>query len=220
MITIIYLPNQVWHSHYRKKRRFSIALSTSLQNLGFPVSSQDGNSQPWVVATDLAPHALALTIANANNNNVVVETANMDHFDQSSIQEVKKEFFPQKNENADRQTRNLPNSNGFSLVFGSSLLGLFQDTHRLDSTLWQILDQLLDSNNPNALVILAHNREDALRLPPESEFAYRLVRRLSGSDDFFGNMKSRAGDSSDFEVSVIQRKATECRNDPMSSTDD
>ena len=180
----------------------------------------DRTAHPWVVATDLAPHALALTIANANNNNVGVETTIMDHFEQSSMEEAKSKFFSHKKENADMETQNQPNPDAFSLVFGSSLLGLFQDTDRLDSALWKTLDELLDSTNPNSLVILAHNRDDSLKLPPHPDFRYRLVRRLSGSDDFFGTMINRAGDASELVISVIQRRASECRDIPIEPTTD
>lgn len=165
------------------------------------------------MATDLAPHALALTMANAKSNNVNVRTAIMDHFDKSSVQDVKKRLFMGENE---QQKENQLNHTGFSLIFGSSLQGLFQDTDREDSVLWRTLDQLLDSNDPNSLVILAHNRDDALKIPPHSNFSYHRVRRLSASDEFFGNMKSRAGDASDFEISVLQSRATQCRNVPLS----
>lgn len=174
------------------------------------------------MATDLAPHALALAMANAKSNSIDLGTAIMDHSDQSSVQDVKKRFFPQKKEHvfetdlsSDRQKQKQPYHTGFSLIFGSSLQGLFQETDRLDSTLWRTLDQLLDTNNPNALVILAHNRADTLKIPPDSNFSYHLVRRLSASDEFFGNMKSRAGDESDFEISVLQPRPTQCREMPL-----
>jgi hypothetical protein len=193
-----------------------------LQKLGFPFSSShDPNNQPWVVATDLVPHALALSMANAKSNNVDLGTAIMDHFDQSSVQDVKKRFFPQKKEHicetdlsSDRQKQKQPYHTGFSLIFGSSLQGLFQDTDRLDSILGRTLDQLLDSNNPNALVIIAHNRADTLKIPPDSNFSYHLVRRLLASDEFFGNMKNRAGDVSE---SVLQPRPTLCREMPLPS---
>ena len=172
------------------------------------------------MATDLAPHALALAIANAKSNNVDLGTAIIDHSDQSSVQDVKKRFFPQKKNHetdlsSDNQKQKQPNHTGFSLIFGSSLQGLFQETDRLDSTLWRTLDQLLDTNNPNALVVLAHNRADRLKIPTDSNFSYHLVRRLSASDEFFGNMKSRAGDESDFEISVLQPRSTQCREKPL-----
>lgn len=137
------------------------------------------------MASDLAPHALALTMANAKNNGVQLEIAPMDHFDQNSVKNVKKKFFPSNEdlgfENgvcSDRLNRKQLYRSGFSLVFGSSLQGLFQGTDRLDSALWKTLDQLLDSNNPNALAILAHNRDDALKVqqpPSVNNLGRRIV---------------------------------------------
>ena len=50
------------HQHVSYTR--SIALAKSLQKLGPPfASSHDPNNQSWVMATDLAPYALALTMA-------------------------------------------------------------------------------------------------------------------------------------------------------------
>ena len=204
--------SQVWHSHHCYIYCWSIALARSLKTLGYPFSSsQNPNGQPWVVASDFAPHSLALTMANANNNEVDVGTVIMDHFDQSSVKEVKKRFFPHNVEHVDTQNRNQPDRDGFSLIFGSSLQGLFQDTDRLDSALWKALYHLLDSNNPNSLVILAHNREDSLKIPSHANFPFQLVRKLSATEGFFGNMKSRAGDVSDFEISVLQPRTTQCK---------
>jgi hypothetical protein len=194
-----------------------------MQRLGFPLSD-DPENDPWVVATDIAPHALALTMANAKSNNVNVGAMVMDHFDQASVQDVKERFFSRKNEctsetdsSSDKQKQNQPLPGGFSLIFGSSLLGLFQDTDRVDSALWRTLDQLLEWNNPNALVILAHNRADTLKIPPDPDFPYHMVRRLSASDEFFGNMSGRTGDASDFEISVLQPRVTQCSGIPPSS---
>ena len=198
-------------------RRFrSIAFAKSLEREAFPFSSKVAlYNQSWVVATDLAPNALALSMANAKSNNVHLDTAVLDHFNQSSVHEMKKRFFQQGQKDLferdgqfDRHDQYQPYHNGFRLVFGSSLQGLFQDTDRLDSALWKTLDQLLDSNAPNALAILAHNRDDKLQVPIHTKFPYHLVRRISASDEFFGNMKTRAGDVSDFEISILQRRAT------------
>ena len=201
------------HRHISYTR--SISLAKSLQKLGPPfASSHDSNNQSWVMATDLAPYALALTMANAKTNNVHISTAIMDHFDESSVQGVKEKIFPPIEDNLEIDT-SLDNQNltptGFSLIFGSSLQGFFQDTDRVDSALWKTLDQLIDKEDPNALVILAHNRADTLKIPHDSDFSYDIVRRISASDEFFGSMRNRAGDVSDFEISVLKLRNTQCQ---------
>ena len=193
--------------------------------MGFPfLSSHHPKNQPWVVATDVAPHALALTMANANSHHVDIGTALMDYFNQTSVQDVKKKFFPPRLKNrletdlsSDGQKQAQPQHVGFALVFGSSLQRLFQDTDRPESVLWRTLDELLDLNNPNSLAILVHHRADPLTLPPDINFPYRLVRRLSASDEVFGNMKTRDGDASDFEICVFQPHAAHRRETKSSS---
>ena len=206
----------------------SIALAKSLQRMGFPsLSFEHREKQPWVVATDVAPHALALITANANNNQVddIIDTSLMDHFNQTSIQEVKKTIFPSRitetrkaylSYNTQEQTRR--QNDGFAMIFGSSLQGLFEDTDRPESVLWRTLDELLDRNNKNSLVILGHSRAEPLKIPPDPNFSYRLVRRLSASDAFFGHMKTRAGDKSDFEICVFQPQTSTNHNKFTSSS--
>merc|ERR1712238_82769 len=200
----------------------SIALAKSLQRMWFPSLSSEHRKkqQPWVVATDVAPHALALTMANANKNQVddIIDTSLMDHFNQTSIQEVKKNKFPSriiKTRKAhlfyNTQEQTWPQNDGFAMIFGSSLQGLFQDTGCPESFLWRTLDELLDRNNKNSLVILGHSRVEPFKIPPDPNFPYRLVRRLSASDAFFGDMKTRTGDKSDFEIYVFQPQTTNQR---------
>ena len=125
----------------------------------------------------------------------------MDHFNQTSLEEIKQRFFPRKTENA--KILNELHRNGFSLIFGSSLQGLFRDTDRSDSPLWKAIDQLLDANDPKSLVILAHNREDLQNVP--SDVPYQLVRQILSTDPFFGNIKNRAGDAeAEFALSVFK----------------
>ena len=127
----------------------------------------------------------------------------MDHFNQSSREEIKQQFFSRKAKNA--KIFSELHRDGFSLIFGSSLQGLFRDTDRSDSPLWRVIDQLLVSNDPKSLVILAHNREDLQNIP--SDVPYQLVRQVPSTDPFFGNMKNRAGDAeADFVVSVFKPK--------------
>lgn len=198
----------------------SIALAKSLQRMDLPFlpsSDHHGKQQPWVVATDVAPHALALTMANANNNDVddIIDTSLMDHFNQTSMQNVKNKYFPPRivdtiktNSSCNTQEQIRTLDDGFAMIFGSSLQGLFQDTDRPESVLWKTLDGLLDRNNPNSLAILVHSRVEPLKVPPDPNFPYRLVRRLSASNKFFGDMKTRAGEASDFEIYVFQPQNT------------
>ena len=116
------------------------------------------------------------------------------------------EYIPSNSKKVNFKTEKKYKNNGFSLIFGSSLQGLFQGTGRRDGTLWKVLDELLDAN-PASLVILGHTVSEQIDLPPDP-FPYRLVRRLSASDDFFGDMKTRNGETSDYEICVFQLKAT------------
>ena len=207
----------------------SIALAKSLQRMDFPSLSSDhhGKQQPWVVATDVAPYALALTMANANTNDVddIINTSLMDHFNQTCMQDVKNKYFPPRridtiktnsSHSIQEQIRTL--GDGFAMIFGSSLQGLFQDTDRPESVLWKTLDELLDRNNPNSLAILVHNRVEPLKVPPDPNFPYRLVRRLSASHKFFGDMKTRTGETSDFEIYVFQPNNTHHKDFTSSSS--
>lgn len=193
----------------------SIALAKSLERMGFPFSSsRHSKSQPWVVATDFAPHALALTMANAKNNHVKIGTALMDYFNQSSVRDAKDRknifFLPERKEKdlcLEKKNQNYGQQVGYPLVFGSSLQGLFQETDRVNSALWRTLDELIDLNNPHALAILVHNRADPLKIPNDANFSFRLVRRLSGSHDVFGNMKTRTAETAEFEIYVFKPEA-------------
>ncbi|VEU42001.1 unnamed protein product [Pseudo-nitzschia multistriata] len=190
----------------------SVVLAKSLKSMGFPSSSYHAKCKPWVVATDLAPHALALAIANGKRNLVDLSVSLVDHFNQSSVKEMKSKYFFQEVKKTasmyEKEEQNYARSIGFPLVFGSSLQGLFQDTDKKDCALWKSLEALIDMNNPNALAILVHNRADPLRLPNDANFSFRLVRRISGSHEVFGNMKTRNGDTSEFEIYVFQRQIT------------
>jgi hypothetical protein len=164
-----------------------IALALQLRDY---LRGQGDSSPPLVVATDVAPQSLALTKANAWFNNANITTLQLNHTNITSVSEAKKRFF----------FFNKSQTRGFAMVLGSSLMGLFHGTQDPKSMLWTILDMLLDQNNPHALAILVHVRSDPL-LPP-TDGSFQLVRRISG--DTFG-MKTRAGESSDFEISVFQR---------------
>lgn len=143
------------------------------------------NNSIVVVATDKAPHALALTNTNSHAANASVGTARLDHFNTTDIWRFRQEHSP----------------SGFSIVLGSSLQALFDDTtDDRDHQLWTTLELLVDSSNPNAVVLLAHSI-NTLKAPQDGSF--RLVRKISGNQ--FG-MKTRYGESSDFEISVFQRQ--------------
>jgi hypothetical protein len=143
---------------------------------------------PLVVSTDVAPQALALTIANAWSNDASIATLRMNHTNVASVAEMKNALFSDSH-------------HGFAIVMGSSLQAIFHDTQNSDSVLWPVLDILLDKKNPEAIAAFVHTRTEPLQAPEDGSF--QLLRRISG--DSFG-MTTRAGESSDFEVSVLRRR--------------
>jgi hypothetical protein len=62
------------------------------------------------------------------------------------------------------------------------------------------LEMLFDKNNSKASAFFEHTRTDRSEAPENNSFT--LLRRISG--DVFG-MKTRSGESSDFEISVFRR---------------
>ena len=144
------------------------------------------NGKAVVVATDVAPHAMALATANAKANLARVAFSRINHTDISSLEAVKSKF--------------TLGNRGFAVVMGSSLESLFGGTEDPQSRLWKILDVLLDPSNPNAIAVLTHTTTDPLQAPVDGSF--RLLRQVSGS--VFG-MQSRAGSTSCFEISLFQR---------------
>eukprot|EP00536_Pseudo-nitzschia_multiseries_P004394 jgi/Psemu1/302546/fgenesh1_kg.73_\ len=151
-------------------------------------------------------------MANAKNNHADIGIALVDHFNQSCLQHLRTKFFkPESSEiepSSEKQMHSTGGNIGFPLVYGSSLQGLFQETDRADSALWRTLHELIDFNNPNALAILVHNRANPLMIPNDINFSFELVRKLSGGEDFFGNMKARASGTSEFEIYVFRPKPT------------
>lgn len=138
-----------------------------------------------VMATDKAPHALALTIANSQAANASVQTALLDHSNATDIVRFLDEH----------------SSAGFAVVLGSSLQAMFDvTTDDREHQLWKTLDLLLDPSNPHAVALLAHSIK-TLRSPRDGGF--RLVRTISGNK--FG-MRTRYSEESDFEISVFQRR--------------
>ena len=84
------------------------------------------------------------------------------------------------------------------MVIGSSLQAFFDGTNDSKAPVWAALDILLDRSNRNAIAIFSHTRSEPIEQPSNASF--RLLRRISG-DDF--NMKTRSGESSDFELSLF-----------------
>ena len=174
----------------------SIALSYHLlQRRRLQGNTTIRSLSPLVVATDVAPQALSLTVSNAYFNRVstVLSTQHMNFTNVQSIDNV------MANVSGDDAT----DANGFAMVVGSSLQAGFENLQDPASPLWTALHRLLDSHNPHALAVLVHNRSD--RLMPPSDGSFVVSRRISG-DDFF--MPTRTGDSSDFEISVFHRRSS------------
>ncbi len=166
----------------------SIALTLYLQH---QYSYDQYRTSPPVVATDVAPHSLALTLSNAWCNGARLTVDFLDYDNMSSILAAKERYYP-------AITTSEPT--GFSVIMGSSLQSLFEDSHFADSSLWKALDLLLDRKNPHALAILVHTKSNPLVPPPSGSFD--LVRHISGDRL---EMMTRTGDSSDFEVFLFRR---------------
>jgi hypothetical protein len=145
--------------------------------------------QSFVVATDFAPHSLALLIANTQANKAPVTIARADHMNVTSLSELKERSFPHDG-----------GETGFAIVLGSSLQAFFVGTEESSADLWKALDVLLDRRNPHAVAVLAHTKAEPVHPPSDGRF--RLCRRISG-DKF--RMKTRSGEESDFVISVFQR---------------
>jgi hypothetical protein len=160
-------------------------------------SHRQQHTSPAVVATDVAPYSLALTISNAWHNDANLAIDFLNNTNISSVEEAREKHFPTTN-----GTGKVSKHCGFAIVMGSSLQLFFQDSDNPSSNLWKTLDILLDQNNPHAVAIFVHVRSYPL-LPP-SDGSFELIEQLSG--DRFG-MQTRTGDSSDFEIFVFRRRA-------------
>lgn len=167
----------------------SIALALSLQEK----PHQKGRVS--VVSSDVAPQSLALSMANAHSNGVSIDAVALNHTDLESIDAFKAEYFP-------TEATSFEAEGGFSFIFGSSLPDLFQDSSNPMSMLWIVLDRLLDNRTPNSFAVLAHVKSNPLLPPVDSSF--ELVRTIDG--DAF-EMQTRSGDSSDFCLFVLRRRA-------------
>lgn len=149
-----------------------------------------GNA-PSVVATDVSPHSLALTLSNSwcNGANVTVDFLNYDNM--TSVLETRQHYYP-----AIKSSE----PTGFPVVIGSSLQSIFEDSHNNNSNLWTTLDLLLDKHNPHALAVFVHTRSNPLTPPPNGSF--ELVRQISGD---ILEMQTRTGETSDFELFLFRR---------------
>lgn len=171
----------------------SIALAWYLQ--------QYGAERHQVVATDVAPHALALTVSNAWHNDVSVAVDLLNYTNTTTVKEIREKYFLTP---MGTSTRSPDKQSGFAVVMGSSLQSLFRDSHEPSSILWKTLGILMDRSNPHAIAILVHVRSDPV-MPP-SDGSFELIAQISG-DRF--DMQTRAGDSSDFEIFIFRRRSQE-----------
>ena len=152
-----------------------------------------------VVATDFSRSSLGLITSNSYQNNIenLVHAHEIDHMSFDSVTRLLKRFYP--------------DGDGFDLIFGSSLQGFFDRTSDPDARLWRTLDALLSRSNQNALVLLVHVRStnEKIILPESRQCdanSFDVVSRISG-DVFL--MRTRDGNTSDFEIVVLKRRFCE-----------
>lgn len=174
----------------------SIALSLLFDLMGTSQDDASGRSiEPLVTTTDVAQSALAATITNAQINGVSIRPLILNHFNITEVKAAKDAMFPQ--------------GGGYSLVMGSSLQSFFDNGNDPTSTLWMVLDILLDRNNPHALAIFVHGKS-ALVAPEDGSF--ELIQKISG--DQFG-MQTLWGEPSDFEIFVFRRPSKSREGDEL-----
>ena len=163
----------------------SIALSLYIQGelLKKEAQSSDVTWKNLVLATDTAMHALALAKANAERNHAQIDIARLDYNNPTQLERI----------------ANM--SGGFAVVIGSSLQAFFDNTDDPTAKIWTALDILLDRNNPKAVALFCHTRSEPIK--PASDGSFELIRTISG-DEF--NMQTRAGEPSDFEISLFGRQ--------------
>ena len=160
-----------------------------------PHAMNSTKSLPLVVATDIAPHAVATILTNARLNQAtgIIKGRVLNH---SNVDDVVV--------GASRRTT-VPDGGGrgYHLVLGSSLQDFFDTPPNDPSSLliWKGLEVLLDRTNPHALAIFVHG-QSALTAPQDGG-SFELIRRISG--DHFG-MQTLWGASSDFEIFVFRRR--------------
>lgn len=162
------------------------------------------------VASDNAAHSLALTITNACDNGLrddFISTAFLDFTNMTSVHHLKDRMFP-------RAHGTSRSSDGFSLIFGSSLQTLFRDSDQSASLLWRVLDTLLDRTNPEATVLFAHARSDTIKVPQQ------LTLFEGRGCIVFDHMQTRDGLESDFEICVFRRTETTVRSQESHGLDE
>lgn len=153
-----------------------------------------------IVATDSSKASCALIIQNSYQNGVgnMINATELNHMEYSSLSNLREHFF---GNSIDEKI-----GEGFNLIFGSSLQGLFHETSKTNAKLWRTLDALLSKTDPNAIVILSHVRSgnDRIEVPEykRSRGGFECIRRISG-DTF--DMKTRDDNPSDFEIVLLRR---------------
>lgn len=195
------------HHHHHQFRAMELAAGIGLPSISlarFLERTMGGSTnRAKVVVTDKAPHALALAASNARAasvSNVMFATIMLDYTDWNDVTTI-----------LDDYTR----GSGFDVIIGSALQSLYSDSAKRDNEhlLWKILDALLrkydddedinSSSSPSPLVVLAHTTGQ-LEVPPNC--ALQRTRTISGSR--FGIYARWESNSSDFEISVLQRQGT------------
>mmetsp|Transcript_6082 Transcript_6082/g.12426 ORF Transcript_6082/g.12426 Transcript_6082/m.12426 type:complete len:506 (-) Transcript_6082:32-1549(-) len=174
----------------------SVALAKTMKHQGYFHSHA-------IVATDSSKASCALIIQNSYQNGVgnMINVTELNHMEYSSLSNLREHFFGNF---IDEKI-----GEGFNLIFGSSLQGLFYETSKTNAKLWRTLDALLSKTDPNAVVILSHVRSGNERIEvPEYKhnrggFAtFECIRRISG-DTF--DMRTRDDNPSDFEIVLLRR---------------
>jgi 2-polyprenyl-3-methyl-5-hydroxy-6-metoxy-1,4-benzoquinol methylase len=112
-----------------------------------------------VVATDIAPHALALVLAHASAHGVSnrVQVAHLNYTDLAADRAVQETY------------------GSFDVVLDSSLQALFSNTADPSHVLWSVLDILL---HPKGLAVFVHTaNHDLYRMQPPSDGRYTGIGR-------------------------------------------
>ncbi len=177
----------------------SIALAKAMKHQGNFLSHA-------IVATDSSKASCSLVIENSYRNGVgKMINVTEANFLEGSISHIREKFF---GNSVDGESRN-----GFNLIIGSSLQGLFHGTSETNAKLWKTLDALLSKSDPNSVVILSHVRygDERIEVPEHKQIVsdgdsatFECIRRISG--DIF-DMKTRDDKSSDFEIILLRRRS-------------
>ena len=145
---------------------------------------------PAVMATDISRAALALTASNAAYTNVQLSLHELDFMNLTAVRQFSRD------------------NGGFAIVLGSSLMALYGPENT--QILWQVLDLLLDENNPHAIAILSHSIHS---IPSQAGAGLNRVTYIPGNHPSLG-MRTRQGSgdfdnaSYDFAISVFGRQSS------------